>query len=147
VQQVRELCSGSDLDAIIVPVGGGGLLAGIAVAARALCPGIRIIGAEPSAADDAWRSKQAGRLLEHDTLPDTLADGLRTVLGSKTWPIVRDQVSCYSALRTASVGRTHVVVALTVYASAATLHWHTTAISARTSLSTSVFCGACSCLV
>jgi threonine dehydratase len=92
VQQVRELCSGSDLDAIIVPVGGGGLLAGIAVAARALCPGIRIIGAEPTAADDAWRSKQAGRLLEHDTLPDTLADGLRTVLGSKTWPIVRDQV-------------------------------------------------------
>lgn len=93
IQQVRA-SHGMTLDAIIVPVGGGGLLAGVAVATRALCPGIRVIGAEPAAADDAYRSKAAGKLLQHDVLPVTLADGLRTVLGETTWPIVRDEVDC-----------------------------------------------------
>jgi threonine dehydratase len=68
-------------------------MACVYVQVRALCPRCVIIGAEPKAADDAARSKAAGVLLSHDTLPDTLADGLRTVLGSWTWPVVRDTVS------------------------------------------------------
>jgi threonine dehydratase len=80
-----------DLDAIIAPVGGGGLLAGIAIAATALRPGIRIFGGEPQGADDAARSKQAGRIIPL-TNPDTIADGLVTSLGALTWPVLRDRV-------------------------------------------------------
>ena len=80
-----------ELDAIIAPVGGGGLLSGIAIAAKALRPSIQIIAAEPSGADDAWQSKQAGELVLQ-TAPDTIADGLLTSLGEHTWPIVRDLV-------------------------------------------------------
>ena len=76
-----------DLDAIIAPVGGGGLLSGCAIAAE----GIRVFGAEPLGADDAARSKAAGQLLPQ-TGPNTIADGLLTSLGQLTWPIVRDRV-------------------------------------------------------
>ena len=58
VEQVKELTGGADLDAIIVPVGGGGLISGVATAVKSLCPGIRVIGAEPQKAADAFRSKQ-----------------------------------------------------------------------------------------
>ncbi|KAJ1451072.1 tryptophan synthase beta subunit-like PLP-dependent enzyme [Pelagophyceae sp. CCMP2097] len=85
-----------DLDALIVPVGGGGLISGIAVFAKAATRGrIKIIGAEPRNVDDAARSKAAGKLLGFgptDDVPDTLADGLKTLLGSNTWPVVRDLV-------------------------------------------------------
>jgi threonine dehydratase len=80
-----------ELDAIVAPVGGGGLLSGIAVTCRELRPRLLVIGAEPAGADDAARSKAAGeRLLQLD--PQTIADGLRTSLGELTWPIVRDLV-------------------------------------------------------
>ncbi|OOG27237.1 serine dehydratase [Thioalkalivibrio denitrificans] len=81
-----------DLDAVITPVGGGGLLSGTAIAARGLNPAIRILGAEPAGADDAIRSLAAGRIIpcEH---PDTLADGLRGTLGDLTFPILRDHVA------------------------------------------------------
>lgn len=94
VQQVQELTAGVDLDAIIVPVGGGGLISGVATAVKALCPGTLVLGAEPEQAADAYRSKLQGRLCGHDCEgdPDTVADGLRTTLGSNTWPIVRDKV-------------------------------------------------------
>ena len=81
----------TELDAIVAPVGGGGLLAGIALAAKALNPSIRVYGAEPTGADDAWRSKQAGELLPQ-LGPVTIADGLLTSLGDLTWPVVRDLV-------------------------------------------------------
>ena len=81
----------AELDAIIAPVGGGGLISGIAIAAKALRPSIRILAAEPSGADDAWQSKQAGELVLQ-TAPDTIADGLLTSLGEYTWPVVRDLV-------------------------------------------------------
>jgi threonine dehydratase len=81
----------SDLDALIAPVGGGGLISGLCIAARAIQPGIRLFAAEPAGADDAFRSKQSGRLLPQ-TSPDTIADGLRTSLGELTWPYVRDVV-------------------------------------------------------
>jgi threonine dehydratase/serine racemase len=80
-----------DLDALVVPVGGGGLISGCAVAARALRPGIRVFGAEPLGADDAARSKQSGTLVPQ-TAPKTIADGLVTSLGALTWPVVRDLV-------------------------------------------------------
>lgn len=80
-----------DLDAIVAPIGGGGLVAGIAIAATALRPGIRIFAAEPAAADDAARSKRAGRI-EPSGPPATIADGLLTGLGERTWPVLRDLV-------------------------------------------------------
>ena len=80
-----------DLDLVIAPVGGGGLLSGTAIAAKGLRPGIRVVAAEPEAADDAARSFRSGRLvpLEQTT---TIADGLRTSLGDKTFPIIHGQV-------------------------------------------------------
>lgn len=81
----------ADLDAIITPVGGGGMMSGVAIAAKALKPGIKVFGAEPKDADDAYRSKEAGELLPQ-TGTSTIADGLRTGLGSLTWPVVRDLV-------------------------------------------------------
>ena len=75
-----------NLDAVFAPVGGGGLLSGTAVAAKGLKPGIRVFGAEPSGADDAARSLREGRLIDQ-TDPRTIADGLRTSLGSLTFPL------------------------------------------------------------
>jgi threonine dehydratase/serine racemase len=80
-----------DLDAIVMPVGGGGLMAGIAVAAKGVSPRIRLFAAEPAGADDAARSKAAGAIVPQ-TDPRTIADGLLTSLGDLTWPLLRDQV-------------------------------------------------------
>lgn len=81
----------ADLDAIVAPVGGGGLISGLCVAAKAVRPSIRVFAAEPAGADDAARSKAAGALLPQ-TGPNTIADGLLTSLGELTWPLVRDKV-------------------------------------------------------
>ncbi len=80
-----------DLDAVIAPVGGGGLLAGITLALREAAPHVRVFAAEPAGADDAWRSKQRGERVPM-TDPRTIADGLRTSLGDLTWPVLRDHV-------------------------------------------------------
>ncbi|KAG5539453.1 hypothetical protein RHGRI_019855 [Rhododendron griersonianum] len=79
------------LDAIIVPISGGGLISGVALAAKSINPAIRVLAAEPVGANDASQSKAAGRII---TLPETntIADGLRAFLGDLTWPIVRDLV-------------------------------------------------------
>ncbi len=79
------------LNAIIAPVGGGGLLTGVAIAAKSINPAIRIFAAEPKGADDAARSKAAGELIPQKS-PRTIADGLLTSLGNLTWPVVRDLV-------------------------------------------------------
>jgi threonine dehydratase len=79
------------LDAIITPVGGGGLISGVSIACRELAPGIKILGAEPTGADDAARSMEAGELIPQQA-PSTIADGLLTSLGDLTWPIIRDHV-------------------------------------------------------
>ncbi|AKF03487.1 pyridoxal-phosphate dependent enzyme [Sandaracinus amylolyticus] len=81
----------ADLDAIVVPIGGGGMISGIALAARELAPRVKVIAAEPAGADDAARSKAGGALVPQ-TGPKTIADGLLTSLGSLTWPVVRDVV-------------------------------------------------------
>jgi threonine dehydratase/serine racemase len=80
-----------NLDAIVAPVGGGGLLSGTCIAAHGVNPRLRVFGAEPLGADDAARSKASGRLIPQTT-PTTIADGLLTSLGELTWPIIRDQV-------------------------------------------------------
>jgi len=79
------------LDAIVVPLGGGGLISGIAIAAKSLKPSIRIIGAEPELAGDAAASKREGSI-QPAMKPVTIADGLRTALGPLTFPVVRDLV-------------------------------------------------------
>jgi threo-3-hydroxy-L-aspartate ammonia-lyase len=66
-----------DLDLVVVPVGGGGLIAGCATAAKALRPGIRIVGVEPEAGDDTRRSLAAGERVQVG-VPRTIADGLQT---------------------------------------------------------------------
>ncbi|MGZ9163796.1 MAG: pyridoxal-phosphate dependent enzyme, partial [Anaerolineales bacterium] len=80
-----------DLDVILAPVGGGGLLSGTAIAATELKPGIRVIGGEPEMADDAYRSKQAGEIIP-SVNPKTVADGLLTSLGTLTFPVIRERV-------------------------------------------------------
>jgi len=69
-----------ELDCLVCPVGGGGQLAGIAVAAKSMKPGIRVVGVEPAAADDAYRSFRAGHIIP-SVNPQTIADGLRSSLG------------------------------------------------------------------
>lgn len=81
----------TDLDLVIAPVGGGGLLSGTAIAATGLSPKIRVIAAEPELADDAYRSLQAGRIIPSEN-PQTIADGLLTSLGDLTFPIIQKQV-------------------------------------------------------
>ena len=78
------------LDAIIAPVGGGGLLSGTALAARHFSPYTKVYAAEPEGADDAFRSMQSGRL--ETSQANSIADGLLTSLGTKTFPIIREFV-------------------------------------------------------
>jgi threonine dehydratase/serine racemase len=79
------------VDAIVAPVGGGGLVSGISIAAKGVDSKVRVFAAEPAGADDAARSMAAGRLVPQ-TGPNTIADGLLTSLGQWTWPIIRDHV-------------------------------------------------------
>jgi threonine dehydratase len=80
-----------DLDVVITPVGGGGLLSGTSIAAKGLSPYVRVLGAEPEMADDAYRSLQAGHILPSEN-PKTIADGLLTSLGTLTFPIIQQYV-------------------------------------------------------
>jgi threonine dehydratase len=76
-----------DLDILVVPVGGGGLIAGCATATKAVQPGLRVVGVEPEAGDDHRRSKQAGHRVEVP-VPRTIADGLQvSVPGELTWEV------------------------------------------------------------
>ena len=76
-----------ELDMVLVPVGGGGLISGIAVAVSEITPKINVVGAEPALADDARQSFEQKKLIPSN-YPDTVADGLRTSLGIKTYPII-----------------------------------------------------------
>lgn len=80
-----------DLDIIMAPVGGGGLISGTALSARFMKPTITVYGAEPEQANDAWQSLKAGRLIPSEK-PDTIADGLRTSLGPITFGIISRNV-------------------------------------------------------
>ena len=80
-----------DLNVIITPVGGGGLLSGTSIAATEIKKGIRVIAGEPEMADDAFRSMQAGEIIPSKN-PKTIADGLLTSLGTLTFPIIQKNV-------------------------------------------------------
>jgi threonine dehydratase len=81
----------ANLDAVIAPLGGGGLLSGTAIAAKGLRPSIKVFGAEPAGADDAYRSLRAGHIIPQ-TDPHTIADGLRSSLGEKTFAVLRSRI-------------------------------------------------------
>lgn len=80
-----------EFDIIMAPVGGGGLLSGTALSTKYLLPGCRVIAAEPSGADDAFRSFQAKKIIP-SVNPKTIADGLLTSLGDRTFAIIMDKV-------------------------------------------------------
>ena len=81
-----------NLDYIISPVGGGGLIAGTALAAHYLSKKCKVLGGEPFGADDAFRSFQSGKIEENIEI-NTVADGLRTQLGDQNFPIIKKYVS------------------------------------------------------
>jgi len=81
-----------DLDAIVIPIGGGGLLSGSSIAAHAIRPGMRIFGVEPELGNDTLLSLRAGCRIAVP-MPDTIADGLRSPKpGALTFPIVQKHV-------------------------------------------------------
>ena len=77
----------ADLEVMMAPVGGGGLMSGTSLSTKALLPNAQIIGAEPKWADDAYRSFKSGTM-QYNTRVDTIADGLRTNLGPYTFEIL-----------------------------------------------------------
>jgi threonine dehydratase len=93
-----------DLDAIIAPVGGGGLLSGTAIVAKALRPEIEAHGAEPANADDAVRSFRSGRV-EPVAATTTIADGLRTALSPRTLSALRAHVTSIGLASEAGIVR------------------------------------------
>lgn len=100
------ICEIGRLDALIAPISGGGLLAGSAIALRAMCPGAQVIGAEPDGADDAARSFAAGTLLGN-TQVNTFCDGLRADLGAPNFVILQS-----AQTRILTVSDTEVLAAL-----------------------------------
>uniref|UniRef100_A0A8C3NY70 Serine racemase n=1 Tax=Cyanoderma ruficeps TaxID=181631 RepID=A0A8C3NY70_9PASS len=80
------------VNAVVVPVGGGGMVAGIAVAIKALRPDVKVFAAEPSNVDDCYQSKVRGELTPNLQPRDTIADAVKTSIGPNTWPIIRDLV-------------------------------------------------------
>ncbi|XP_028400302.1 probable serine racemase [Dendronephthya gigantea] len=81
-----------DVEAIVVPVGGGGLLSGVCVAVKNTKPDVKIFAAEPLNADDCAKSFAAKKRIPLPGPPDTIADGLRTSVGQLTWPIIQQYV-------------------------------------------------------
>ena len=82
----------ADLDAVIAPIGGGGMVSGTCLALSNAAPGVRIYAAEPEQADDAARSFRAGHIIADDA-PVTVADGLKVPLKELTWHFVRRHVT------------------------------------------------------
>ena len=80
-----------DLDAVIAPVSGGGLLSGTAMAVKGINQETKVYGAEPDGADDAYRSFRAGKIIPNETV-NTIADGLRAQIGTITFPIILENV-------------------------------------------------------
>ncbi|MBT8205643.1 MAG: pyridoxal-phosphate dependent enzyme [Eudoraea sp.] len=80
-----------DLDYIFAPIGGGGLIAGTALAAHYFGNNCKVVGGEPFEVDDAYRSFHSG-VIETNVTTNTIADGLKTVLGNNTFPIIRKYV-------------------------------------------------------
>lgn len=82
----------ADLDAVIAPIGGGGMVSGTCLTLSNLAPQVKIYAAEPEQADDAYRSFKAGYIIADDA-PETVADGLKVPLKELTWHFVRNHVT------------------------------------------------------
>ena len=89
-------------DVLVVPVGGGGLLAGVALAVKSLKPEIEVVAIEPAGADDAFRSFGLGRLIPQ-TSPNTIADGLRAGLGELNFSIIQKHVDTILTVKEATI--------------------------------------------
>ena len=89
---VKELLEDvPNIDVIVSPVSGGGLLSGSLIAAKGMNSHIKVFGAEPKEADDAYRSLKKGTIVSNKTI-DTICDGLRAQIGTKTFPVIQDLV-------------------------------------------------------
>ena len=89
---VKELLEDvPNIDVIVSPVSGGGLLSGSLIAAKGMNSHIKVFGAEPKEADDAYRSLKKGTIVSNKTI-DTICDGLRAQIGTKTFPVIKDLV-------------------------------------------------------
>jgi len=91
-----------DLDAVIAPVGGGGLISGTAIACRGMAPDVKIYAGEPAQADDAYRSLAAGKRIVEDA-PDTIADGLKASLGELNWQIISTHIQAIFRVEEAEI--------------------------------------------
>ena len=80
-----------ELDIVVAPVGGGGLISGTSISTRGMLPGAKIIAVEPAGADDAYRSFTGGKIMP-SVNPRTIADGLLTSLGELTFRVIRENV-------------------------------------------------------
>lgn len=80
-----------NLDAVMAPIGGGGLMSGTCITTRNLLPNAKLYGAEPKGADDAYRSLKEGKMLPQEN-PNTICDGLLTGLGENTWNILKEHL-------------------------------------------------------
>ena len=88
-KEMIEECE--ELDAVLSPIGGGGLMSGTCISTRALLPDALLFGAEPEGADDAARSLELGEF-QPQISPETICDGLLTSMGELTWPIIKSHV-------------------------------------------------------
>ncbi|MFH2007931.1 MAG: pyridoxal-phosphate dependent enzyme [bacterium] len=93
-----------DLDVIMAPVGGGGLMSGTAIAAANLCSDIRVIGAEPAGADDAYLSLRAGQIIP-SVNPQTICDGLLTSLGPLSFTVLSGHLERIVTVREGAIIR------------------------------------------
>lgn len=91
-----------ELEVLVVPVGGGGLLSGVALAVKALRPEVEVVAAEPAGADDAFRSFGLGELQPQNN-PQTIADGLRAGLGEINFSIIQRHVDTILTVEEASI--------------------------------------------
>lgn len=92
LELLEQQLGSQPLDALVVPVGGGGLISGCATVVKALSPGTRVIGVEPAASDDVARSLASGTR-QRVAVGRTIADGQQTASpGELTWPVIRDRV-------------------------------------------------------
>lgn len=99
-----------DVETLVVPVGGGGLLAGTLLAIKSIRPDVRVFAAEPAWADDAFRSLKSGKI-EPALRTDSIADGLRTPLGTLTFPVIQHYVDDVLCVEEATILRATAMLA------------------------------------
>jgi len=106
LEVLEDVGEGASLDALVVPIGGGGLISGCATTVKALSPGTRVVGVEPEVGDDVRRSLAAGERVRVPVAP-TIADGQQLDRpGELTWPVIRDRVDAVALVSDAEIVET-----------------------------------------